>query len=339
MTGLSLKKGVALALALLVGVALLVYWGQLRNRNQELYYSGTIEVTQADLAFQTAGRAARVMVDEGHSVKAGQVLACLDASEALARLEQARAAFERAGDQRDQLTTALGIQQRVLPAELKRAQAGLARAHNVKRDASRNDARLAALERRGVVASKEREAMGLSYHNSRAAEAEAEAAVEAARANLGRIAATRQELAAARAAVRQAAAAVSQAEIQLAYYELKAPFAGTVTSRSLEPGEIVTAGQTVLSLSDLRRVELKIYVDETSIGRVRPGQAVSVAVDSLPGRRLSGRVSYISPEAEFTPKLIQTRKERVKLVYLVKIAIANPQARLKAGMPADAYLH
>ena len=180
--------------------------------------------------------------------------------------------------------------------------------------------------------------MGLSYQNAVAAQAEAEAAFEAAQANLGRLAATRQELAAARAAVRQAAAAVSQAEIQLAYYELKAPFAGTVTSRSLEPGEIVTAGQTVLSLSDLRRVELKIYVDETSIGRVRPGQAVSVAVDSLPGRRLSGRVSYISPEAEFTPKLIQTRKERVKLVYLVKIAIANPQARLKAGMPADAYL-
>ncbi len=335
-----MKKRVALLMfaLLLLGVAGLVYFGQLRERRQEVYYSGTIEVTQADLAFQAGGRVSAVFVREGQAAGAGQTLARLDASEALARLEQARANLERSERQSAQLDRSLRVAETTLPAELKRAQAGLRRAGNLRQDAARNDRRYAALAARGVVAAKEREAVDLNYQNAVAAHSEASAAVESAQANLGKLDALRQDLAAARAAARQAEAAVRQAEIQLAYCELRAPFGGIIVSRSLEPGEIVTPGQTVLSLSDLSRVELKIYVDETSIGQVRQGQAVNVRVDSLAGRSLAGRVSYISPEAEFTPKLIQTRKERVKLVYLVKVSIPNPEGLLKAGMPADAYL-
>jgi HlyD family secretion protein len=113
---------------------------------------------------------------------------------------------------------------------------------------------------------------------------------------------------------------------------------GVVTSRNIEPGETVTPGREVITISDLSRVDLKIFVDETEIGKVKPGQKVDVKVDTFPGKTYTGSVSFISPEGEFTPKIIQTKKERVKLVYLVKVSIANPNVELKSGMPADAWL-
>jgi HlyD family secretion protein len=105
----------------------------------------------------------------------------------------------------------------------------------------------------------------------------------------------------------------------------------------VEPGEVVSPGQEVLSLSDLSVVDLKIFVDETEIGKITPGQKVEVKIDTFPDKVYTGQVAFISPEGEFTPKIIQTRKERVKLVYLVKITLPNPNVELKSGMPADAW--
>jgi HlyD family secretion protein len=126
--------------------------------------------------------------------------------------------------------------------------------------------------------------------------------------------------------------------IQLGYTKLIAPYDGIITSRNVEPGEVVSPGREVLTMSDLSRVDLKIFVDETEIAKVRPGQKVEVKVDTFKDKVFSGLVSYISPDAEFTPKIIQTKKERVKLVYLVKVSLPNPAFELKTGMPADAYL-
>ena len=143
---------------------------------------------------------------------------------------------------------------------------------------------------------------------------------------------------AARALVAAARAALDQAAIQLDYTQLKAPRAGVITSRNIEPGEVVTPGREVLTLSDLATVDLKIFVDETQIGKVKPGQKAEVRVDTFPEQTFAGTVTFISPEGEFTPKIIQTKKERVKLVYLVKVSIPNPAFELKSGMPADAWL-
>jgi HlyD family secretion protein len=101
---------------------------------------------------------------------------------------------------------------------------------------------------------------------------------------------------------------------------------------------VVLPGREVLSLSDLSSVDLKIFVGETEIGRIKPGQLVDIKVDTFPDKIYSGTVSFISSEGEFTPKIIQTQKERVKLVYLVKVFIPNPDLELKSGMPADAWL-
>jgi len=167
---------------------------------------------------------------------------------------------------------------------------------------------------------------------------EGEAILDQAKANLKKIDAAEKEVQVAQAVVKAAQSALRLAEIQLEHTRLRAPFEGVITSRNLERGEVVSPGQEVFSLSDLSRVELKIFVDETEIGKVKPGQKAEVRIDTFPDKRYMGTVSYISPQGEFTPKMIQTHKERVKLVYLVKVAVPNPNRELKSGMPADAWL-
>lgn len=168
--------------------------------------------------------------------------------------------------------------------------------------------------------------------------AEGKAVLKQARNNLKKIEAEEKGLEAADAQVESASASLKLSEIQLEYTELTAPFKGIITSRNIEPGEVVSPGREVLSLADLSSANLKIYVNETDIGKIRPGQEVRVKIDTFPDKNYSGKIIFISPEGEFTPKIIQTHKERVKLVYLVKISIPNPNLELKPGMPADAWL-
>jgi HlyD family secretion protein len=172
---------------------------------------------------------------------------------------------------------------------------------------------------------------------ARARLAEGQAVLRLARSNLKRIEAAEQDVEAARAQAAAAKAALELAQIQLEHTELGAPYAGIVLSRNVEPGEVVTPNQEVISIADLSTVDLKLFVPETEIGRIAPGQAVEVKIDTFPDKTYTGRVAYISPQAEFTPKIIQTHKERVKLVYLVKVSVPNPGFELKSGMPADAW--
>jgi HlyD family secretion protein len=168
--------------------------------------------------------------------------------------------------------------------------------------------------------------------------AEGEAILKQAKVNLSKIDLNERQVEAAKAKAAASEASFKLAETQLGFMELKAPYKGIITSRNAEPGEVVTLGQEVFSMADLSTIELKIYVDETGIGKVKPGQDADVSIDTFPDRVFKGKVSYVSPEGEFTPKIIQTHKERVKLVYLVKILIPNAGLELKSGMPADAVL-
>jgi HlyD family secretion protein len=118
-----------------------------------------------------------------------------------------------------------------------------------------------------------------------------------------------------------------------------APAPGTLTLRAVEPGELVGMGSNIARLTYLDRVKLTIYVNEADLGRVALGQSADVTIDTFPGKPFTGRVVYISPNAEFTPKNVQTKEERTKLVFGVKIEIENPDGALKPGLPADAVLH
>jgi len=168
----------------------------------------------------------------------------------------------------------------------------------------------------------------------------AEAEVEVRRAELALLTAgpRAEEMALARRKVELAQRAVEALEVQRDKLILRAPIAGVISSVMIHDGESATAGAALMMLSDLAHVHLTIYVPEADLGRVYLGQPAEVRVDAYPDRVFPGRVTYIASQAEFTPRSVQTKEERVNMVFAVKIALDNAEGILKPGMPADAKL-
>jgi len=168
----------------------------------------------------------------------------------------------------------------------------------------------------------------------------AQAAVEVTQAKLEGLEAgpTAEEVAVAQAEVARAEAALGVLEVQLEKLTLRSPTEGLMTGRMVQVGEMAVPGTSLMTVADLDEVTLTVYIPEDEIGRVRVGQAVEVSVDSFPGKIFEGQVSYIASEAEFTPKNVQTKKERVNMVFAVKVKVPNPEHELKPGMPADAVI-
>lgn len=158
----------------------------------------------------------------------------------------------------------------------------------------------------------------------------AETTVTAAQAALGPA-----SLEAAQAQVAQAEAALAALDTQLVKLTLTAPTAGVVLARTIEPGEVASAGATVLVLAQLEQLNITVYVPEDRYGQIRLGQAASVTVDSFPGETFAATVTHIADQAEFTPRNVQTVSGRKVTVFAIKLTIANPENKLKPGMPAD----
>ena len=335
------KKIIVGFLAFLVLVSAVVYFGRRTNRNETLYYSGTIEATQFNLSFQIAGQVARVLVDEGYAVKTGDLLAELDTRELKARHDQVEADYVRSQAGLNASNAQLReVKTGNRPQDVERARQAYLSSQAVMEEARKNMQKYQRLFQNGTVSEKEWDAVKLRYdvtmHDyERNAEAY-DLAREGSRSET--LDAARANVAGAKAQLASVDAARQQAKILLSYAQLKAPTGGIITSRNVEAGEVVTPGQDVMTMADLSMIDLKIFVAETEIGKVKPGQSVEVRVDTFPDKVFRGKVSYISPEAEFTPKMIQTHKERIKLVYLVKVSVPNPLLELKSGMPADAWL-
>jgi HlyD family secretion protein len=144
---------------------------------------------------------------------------------------------------------------------------------------------------------------------------------------------------AAAALLNAARKALELANIRLNYTNLTSPIEGFVIVKSAEAGEVVQPGSVVYTVADLNDIWLTAYIIETDLGKVKLNQLAYIKTDSYPGRTYQGWLSFISEQAEFTPKFIQTTEERVKLVYRIKIAVRNPDNELKPGMPADGYIN
>jgi HlyD family secretion protein len=313
--------------AALLAAALLLLGACSRSngtRTGDLLLSGNIEVVDAQLGFKIPGRVATRPVSEGEQVRAGQLIAQLDDTEqkqqvALRRAEldavQAALAELEAGS-RPQEIAAVAATLRSAEAERERVRLDFVRAQE--------------LRAKDVIADREFQSMEaqLKVVEARAAEA-------AERLKLVQEGPRAETIQQARARVAQAQAAVALAETQLDYTRLVSPMAGTVLSHNIEPGEFVAAGTPVVTVADTVHVWVRAYLDQSDLGRVRHGQKVAVRTDSFPGRDFAGTVGFIASEAEFTPKTVQTPKERVKLVFRLKVDVENPKDELKPGMPAD----
>lgn len=287
--------------------------------------SGTIEVTEVNLATKVAGEILDMSVEEGAAVKKGDVLAGIDHASLDIQLKQAQAGADLAKAQLDLLVKGARKE------DISQAEEVLRQAETSLRTAETDKRRMTALEKTGSVTAKQKEDADARYD---LAAAQRNSAAEAL-ARVKRLARP-EEIRAAEARLAQAEAQVDLLKKTISDCVITCPVAGTVTDRPVEPGEFVGIGTTVLTIARLDEVHVMLYVSEAELGRVKLGDKVIVSIDSVPDKRFEGRVTFISPEAEFTPKNVQTKDDRVKLVFGVKVVIPNPDGFLKPGLPADA---
>jgi HlyD family secretion protein len=294
------------------------------NRADTLVLSGNIEVTDAQLGFKVPGRVVERTVSEGDRVQAGQLVARLDDAEQRDQLVLRRA--ELAGAAAALAEFEAGSR----PQEIAAAAATLHSAEAERERARLDFARQQELRRKDAIADRELEAAQAQLKVAEARTAEA-----AERLKLVQEGPRAEDIAQARARVDQARAAVALAQTQLDNTRLVSPLTGVVLSHNIEPGEFVSPGTPVVTVADLAHVWVRAYVNQTDFGRIAHGQKVEVRTDTFPGKTYEGTIGFIASEAEFTPKTVQTAKERVKLVFRIKVDIANPRDELKPGMAAD----
>jgi len=316
----------AAALAIAVALAcVLAYWAGVLPRlsafgaghsDQAIVLSGNIEAHESQLSFKSVqSRVVQLPFDEGQWVRQGTVVAVVDNQDLKQQVSIADAA--------------LAVQQRQLDAAGKSLEA----AHRVV-EVDRADVaqrgldlqRALDLEQHGFVSKAALDAARTATTQSAAVLARDLALEEVARRNLKVV----------EASSHSAEQSVQLSRIMESYSTLRAPFDGVILARQAELGEVVAPGTPIVTIADLDHVWLRAYLNETDLGRVKLGQSVTVTTDTHPDKRIEGRISFISSQAEFTPKSVETHAERVTLVYRVKIDIDNPDHLLVPGMPADA---
>lgn len=325
-----MKKAVKLIiiLAVLGGISWKLYYDHAARQNEPknvIRATGTIEVTKVEISSKVPGRIEKLAVAESDMVKKGQVMVVLDQADIQADLLQSEVVVAKAD------TSASDLEAGSRSQEIAEAGSAVDKAESDMEKAQKDWRRYQQLYERGIVPASELDRTKNILDAS-------ESQLKRAREQLGllREGARPLQIKVAREEAKRARAAVKAVRTRVADRTIRAPLDGTVLSKYVEEGEIVAAGVPILTAADLGRPWIRVYVPEDEVGRVKLGQSARIYVDSAPGKAFSGKVTQINDEAEFTPKNIQTRRERVNLVFGVKIALENPAGFLKPGMPADA---
>jgi len=290
--------------------------------------SGRIEGDDSAVSSKATGRILEIRFREGDSVQAGDIIAVLDDQQVRAREEQANAALTQAEAKtklsRDQIA--------VLQAQLQQSQAELSQQEASQKIAVFDRDAYTRLAQTGAV----------SERQGKQAEATAEqqgAAVAAARRRITtvemQLAQQRADIASADANTQVARAQVIEAQANRQDLIIRAPFSGTVATRTAEPGEVITPGTAVITLVDLNKVYLRGFVPEGQIGKIKSGQPARVYLDSNPNQPIEAYVSRIDPQATFTPENTYFREDRVKQVVGLKLQLKSGFGYAKPGMPAD----
>ena len=316
---------ILLAAAIAGGVYVYPRFTRKTEPRNQLMLSGNIEAHESLVSFKLPGRIIDLPVEEGQRVEPGALLARLDdadymqkvrINEAAVNVRESNLALLLAGTRRQEVSAS---EQTMLNAQADLAEKKI------------DDDRAHRLFSRDELSAQDRDLADTAVKR-------AEATFQAAQQRYNEaVEGTRKEdIAIARANLREADADLGLSRVNLDYTTLRAPSAGVITVREAELGEVVNPGTPVVTLADLDHIWLRAYIAETDLGRIRWGQEATITTDTYPGKPYRGHVSFISSSAEFTPKSVQTYKERITLVYRIKIDIENPNHELKPGMPADA---
>jgi HlyD family secretion protein len=326
-SGASLVKIIGAMGIAALGLFLLFRFGPASRRgqtNDRIVATGTIEATEIDVSAEVGGQIKKLSADEGDAVKQGELIAELDSGQATAEVTRAEAAVASAR------ATFEDLQAGARPQELDRARARVNLARATLALAEADWRRASELFEEGVFSENQRDN---ARANLDAAKSQYNVALEEMK--LLEAGARSDQIEAARWQVKQAEAALELAKVRLEKTRIYAPVSGTVIVKDSEEGEVVSPGAPIVTIADLDDMWVKIYIDEADIGKLKLGQHAKARVDSFPGKDFSGSVKFVSSEAEFTPKNIQTREDRVKLVFAVKVSVDNQNGLLKPGMYAD----
>jgi HlyD family secretion protein len=312
---------VALAVLVIAGLATSGFGLFGAHQPKELALSGNVDIRQVDLGFRVAGRIAEIPFDEGARVSAGAVLARLHtapyeaaaaASRAQIGVNAAELAKQRNGNRAQDIAQAAAL--------LDQEQATLSRT-------TADFERYATLMRSDTIS---RSSYDLSREAYQTAQGKVAAATEAL--SLQRAGSRQEDIDTAAAQLSLAKAQSDKTDTDLADTALRAPNDGVILTRAREPGSIVQAGDTVLTLTIDRPMRVRAYVDESNLGRISPGMAVEVTTDSN-SKTYHGSIGYISPTSEFTPKTVQTQDLRTDLVYRLRVIVDDPDDGLRQGQP------
>jgi HlyD family secretion protein len=324
----AMSKKIRVVVLVVLACAGAVWWSMSRPavNPHELVLYGNVDLRQVALAFNRVERIAKVAVDEGQQVTAGQVLAELDTATLKLQLAQARAQF----DAQQQVVRKLEAGSR--PEELAQARAS---ASAVQAEADLAGEQLARLQ----AVSAKTQGRGVSQQDLDAAGARSKATqaqLDAARKALQLVqnGPRKEDIAQAQAQLAVAKAAIALLEHQVGDAQLRAPVNATVRARLMEAGDMASPQRPVYTLAINDPKWVRAYVKETDLARIKPGMAAKISVDGLPGQTLAGKVGYISSVAEFTPKNVQTEDLRTALVYEVRVLADDKADRLRMGMPA-----
>jgi len=315
-----LLGGVLVVIAILATLFFLTGGNETPPGTLRLY--GNVDIRQVQLAFHSTGRIEKITVEEGERVAKGELLASLHPSRYEAAAQEARSRMLAQQEELDRLLEGSRAE------EIQAARARVNAAEASAQEARTHYQRVRPLAKEYLVSRQQLD--------------DAEARLKSARANLD---AARQDLtltlkgprqqviAAARALLEGNRAALRQAEEKLADTRLFAPVDGVIRDRLMEPGDMAFPQTPVFSLALTNPIWIRAYIEEPDLGKIAPGMRATVTTDSYPDKEYEGWIGYISPEAEFTPKQVQTTELRSKLVYQVRIYVCNPQNQLRLGMP------
>jgi HlyD family secretion protein len=327
-----------LSLALVVSLSLTACTEQ--PPDNLLVASGHVEATDVQLAPEVGGRLIEMRVNEGDRVNVGDVIARIDTRDTELQIQRLRA--ERAGADAQLRLLQAGSRAediRQAQAQVDAAAADVTAIEAEQKSAALDLQRFEALLEKNAGSRKQRDDAQARVDVARERQRAASDRVQAARETLARFkaGARREEIEAARARVAVVDAQVATLEKNVGDAQVVAPVSGIVTQKLADAGEVIARGTTLAVVTDLDRAWANIFVPEPMVPRIALGQDATIRTDAG-GMPIQGKVTYISPRAEFTPRNVQTAEERSKLVYRIKVTVDNRQGVLKQGMPVDAEL-
>jgi len=317
----------ALVFLVVAGLAVALHFKERKDTEGRIFVSGNIEATEIDLSFRLSGQIVSLPIEEGDRLKKSQVVAKLDIDTLTAQKGAAEADLGNARAVLDELEEGTRVE------EIAQARAQWKAAESRLKFAQDEYQRYVGLFKEGAVSASNFDTRENAYKvaledynnaTQRLKELETGPREQQIRAALARWESAQWNL--------------ERIKLDIEHSTLDTPVAAVVLVKAAELGEVTLPGATVATVATIDEVWLKGYVSEKDLGKIKLGQKGEITTDTFPGKVYSGTVTFISSRAEFTPKNVQTREERIKQVYRVKVTIQNLEQELKIGMPAEGYI-